>query len=174
MQLFWFQIPMTSAAENTPRVSVQDVLNCSFANWYPIFGKHSLKRWWEKTCSEKFNRKFAFLAQFYLWPTMCCNTSDRTNSICRQGWWSVQNESDESHCSSFSFSANKMMDAMRQGNNESSDDEESVSNFSPSSRFCIANRFVLFSGLTKKKPMIRRNRLNIDIDRWSESDTFVD
>nr|ACI90369.1 cell division cycle protein 123-like protein [Philodina roseola] len=28
---------------STPRVSVQDVLNCSFSNWYPIFEKHSLK-----------------------------------------------------------------------------------------------------------------------------------
>jgi len=28
-----------------PSVSVQDVLNCSFPNWYPLFGKHSLKRY---------------------------------------------------------------------------------------------------------------------------------
>jgi hypothetical protein len=27
-----------------PRVSVQDVLNCSFTNWYPLFAKHSIKR----------------------------------------------------------------------------------------------------------------------------------
>ncbi|CAF0883297.1 unnamed protein product [Rotaria sp. Silwood1] len=30
-------------ATDVPRVSVQDVLNCSFSVWYPIFEKHSIK-----------------------------------------------------------------------------------------------------------------------------------
>lgn len=31
------------ASTAVPHVSVQDVLNCSFPNWYPTFAKHSLK-----------------------------------------------------------------------------------------------------------------------------------
>ena len=31
-------------ASEYPRVIVQDVLNCSFSVWYPLFEKHTIKR----------------------------------------------------------------------------------------------------------------------------------
>ena len=31
--------------DELPRVSVQDVLNCAFPQWYPLFKKHSIKRY---------------------------------------------------------------------------------------------------------------------------------
>ena len=37
-----FQID--NMTEDLSRVSVQDVLNCSFSTWYPLFEKHSIKR----------------------------------------------------------------------------------------------------------------------------------
>ena len=31
--------------DELPLVSVQDVLNCAFPQWYPLFEKHSIKRY---------------------------------------------------------------------------------------------------------------------------------